>query len=192
MMKIRFILMALFFCLPLFAQAPPEGGPSLQETNKWIIDNLFKHSGGKWNIPNAALTPAEEEIKDVRIDNCVMTYSLDYSFYMFDPDTKKMEPTTWRFVGTIPLGALTSINLGQGVDFPQISVSTKTQAITRTETPVRGTEGAERTFSVAEWTFRFAQPDQDKVDMANRMIKALTHVRDLCKSSYNPHASEPF
>jgi hypothetical protein len=168
--------------------SPSPQMPTLDETAQWIVNNLVK-GGGSWSQGH----PVTEDNIRAKISGCILTYTVDHT-----------ETVSWgvfadTFSTDIPLGSLDDVIVTQfnGNSFAGVGVTASTDSITTTilSSTKSGKEQPDRInkiFKRQAFHFAFAQSGQDNADLMPRMVKALTHARDLCKVSYHPHSSEPF
>jgi hypothetical protein len=186
--------MRLVFALVLLATHPaipqqPQvaSGPGLQETAKWIVNNLA-HSGGKYD---AGETPYEDTDVQISINECVLRYTVHRKMWVGAEGVNR-HVAIWTDSVAIPLGTANAL-LNDTLSVPAIRLVVPTQSIVENV----GNTNSSGSFmsgqhALSDWRIAFGQEGQDNTDLANRMVKALTHARDLCKTSYNPHPGEPF
>ncbi len=186
-----FSTLLLVGCVPANAPAQTSGsqdnGPSLQDTAKWIVDNLARSGGDytQWHPGSTATSSGRDSNIKPSFNSCILTYSRDHTV------PNNIHAEIYATTEIIPLGAISQIDNTEKPDnlvqwsVPHIYLWTDTQAITISDSHNQNS----RSNLVI---FFFALPGQDNVDLANRMVKALTRARDLCKSSYNSHPGEPF
>jgi hypothetical protein len=195
------LVLALFAVHPAVPQPLQDGnGPSMQDTAQWIVNNLNR-AGGTYTDPKGGSETTEQNIRS-NISACVLTYTSDFTS-LYKPCCG-LRGATSHFTSslTIPLGSLTSIrevidngywySNGTPYLFLTSQTNTWTQTISNAISDSDTWGPKDGTYSLGQSRFVFNVQGQDNTDLLPRMVKALTHARDLCKASYNPHPGEPF
>jgi hypothetical protein len=184
-----------------------QGGPSLQETTQWILQNLSEYAGGEYHVNQYRLlnqaTFTDEHFR-FSIDNCTLSYTFHRTI---EPRAGRIYNTVYGTVKStqsrsIPLGALVEISRATQDGVTGVHMRTLTQAIHKewsdvtTDVTGRDDDTADNTddgqSNVNSIDIGFTQSGKDNTGMAARMMNALTHARDLCKGSYRPNNGEPF
>jgi len=212
MNKTIFVLLSTVLCATGVAAqnsapAPGQGGPSLQETGQWILQNLPDYAGGEYavmsyrGINRAMFTDDRFEFS---IDNCTLSYTFHRTA---EPHFERMYNNVYGTVKStqrrsIPLGALAEVSTSTQDGNPGVHMRAATQAIHKewsdvtTNATGRDDDTADNTddgeANVTWLDIEFGQSGKDNIGMARRMANAITHARDLCKGSYSPNNGEPF
>lgn len=189
------LALALSIAQSAIPQQPQDASePTMQETAQWIETNLMR-GGGKYFVDLGRVPPCcafQEVYQQAAVNNCVLT--LSSQMYMPNDGGQFDEYALRR--AEIPLGDISTIKLNSDTGTPQqnILLYMTSQSI-RVHTHYSDAKAYPNpTYDSQTSNIRlvFSQQDKDNVDLATRMAKALTHARDLCKASYNPHPGEPF
>ncbi len=164
----------------------PDGSPTLGATRDWLKNVLDGYGG--YNI-NGASRP----IEGVQIDaKCNFTWKERY-IYRLD----KQNLIVHSYV--MPLGALTGVSVDAGYA-PDVVLRLSTGQVSAIRvTDDSGKEAYESNESIFLGRVPEAKSAQDQVpqrpsEMAPRVISALVHAADLCRSMYKApaQAKEPF
>lgn len=171
-------------------QPQDASGPSIEITAQWIVNNIIR-AGGAYHTNNSV----DQRYGNPQIHACTLTYTSDITIK--SPAVLGGHVASWTEAVAIPLGSLSQITGGQGAkDAPSIVLRAPTEALTVAMSNVYDESGgfglSAGTKSRSAIEIVFGVQGQDNEDLVLRMIKALTHARDLCKASYNSHPGEPF
>lgn len=199
--------LALLSARPAIPQQPQDAsGPSMQETAQWIVNNFAK-SGGRYIVPAPDHYVTESNNVRAGVDSCTLTYSANVTIHYPDIAARVFghSSDTYLDTWTIPLGSIQFVDRndrawpGAGTILESAYVRIVSNTSSFTETIINASSHAnkydgpkEGRYSQNEAVFAFNIQGEDNEDLVPRMVEALTHARDLCKASYNPHPGEPF
>lgn len=163
----------------------PDGSPTLRETSDWLAKTLIAYGG------DDPADGSHARIGTAHIDN-------DCSFHVHINVTSVDDLSSALDV-SLPLGAVVKVSDGVG-EVPNVMISTGSVKAILLATHTETSTGSRRVQFVGLLLGSHPSADQEETapqepdQMLPRIIRALQHAVDLCRSSYQPPAQtkEPF
>jgi hypothetical protein len=160
----------------------PDGSPTLKQTSDWLARAFSDYGGGE--MPSGT-----GSVEDIGIGNdCRFHYTIKFTAHNSD----QMIVTDVSF----PLGAVTSVEAGSALDgdHSNPSLNFATGSLALVEIAHRGQEEAHPAYRNFTGFPVMRKPEakvgeempQNPEQILPRMVTALQHAVDLCKSAYKP------
>jgi hypothetical protein len=168
----------------------PDGSPTLKQTSDWLAKTLQAYGGEDRQSGRSV-------IREVRIDNsCNFHYSVNETGYSGNPYVR-------GFDVTLPLGAVHDIYAWiSDIDAPPVGIDISTGQTASVQFSSHSRRETSTSANSVVWIAVRHVPEpilggeapEAAAQMIPRIITALQHAVDLCRSTYKPPAEskEPF